>query len=248
MAVQLSEARVLITGGTSGIGRAVAVSLDSHGAVVAVSGRNAERGQQVVGEIESTGGKAEFLSSDLHDAESARLLAAEAVTRLGHIDVLVNNAGVYPFGPTESMTEEDFTAVFNLNVRVPFFLVAELAPKMAERGNGVIVNVTTMVAEYGNVGTSLYGASKAAVVSLTKTWAAEYGPRGIRVNAVSPGPTFTEGTAAMGEGLRRLVGPAPAGRPAQAEEIANSIVFLASDQASYIHGVTLAVDGGRTAV
>ncbi|MGV7921474.1 SDR family NAD(P)-dependent oxidoreductase, partial [Mycobacterium kansasii] len=86
------------------------------------------------------------------------------------------------------MTEEDFTAVFNLNVRVPFFLVAELAPKMAERGNGVIVNVTTMVAEYGNVGTSLYGASKAAVVSLTKTWAAEYGPRGIRVNAVSPGP------------------------------------------------------------
>ncbi|OOK77055.1 short chain dehydrogenase family protein [Mycobacterium kansasii] len=142
-----------------------------------MSGRNAERGQQVVGEIESTGGKAEFLSSDLHDAESARLLAAEAVTRLGHIDVLVNNAGVYPFGPTESMTEEDFTAVFNLNVRVPFFLVAELAPKMAERGNGVIVNVTTMVAEYGNVGTSLYGASKAAVVSLTKTWAAEYGPR-----------------------------------------------------------------------
>ncbi|MBN7458464.1 SDR family NAD(P)-dependent oxidoreductase, partial [Mycobacteroides abscessus] len=105
MAVQLSEARVLITGGTSGIGRAVAVSLASHGAVVAVSGRNAERGQQVVGEIESTGGKAEFLSSDLHDAESARLLAAEAVTRLGHIDVLVNNAGVYPFGPTESMTE-----------------------------------------------------------------------------------------------------------------------------------------------
>lgn len=168
MAVQLSEARVLITGGTSGIGRAVAVSLASHGAVVAVSGRSAERGQQLVGEIEATGGKAEFLSSDLHDAESARLLAADAITRLGHVDVLVNNAGVYPFGPTESMTEEDFTAVFDLNVRVPFFLVAELAPKMAERSNGVIVNVTTMVAEYGNVGTSLYGASKAAVVSLTK--------------------------------------------------------------------------------
>ena len=147
MAVQLSEARVLITGGTSGIGRAVAVTLASHGAVVAVSGRNAERGQQVVGEIESTGGKAEFLSSDLHDAESARLLAAEAVTRLGHIDVLVNSAGVYPFGPTESMTEEDFTAVFNLNVRVPFFLVAELAPKMAERGNGVIVNLRPLPAD-----------------------------------------------------------------------------------------------------
>jgi NAD(P)-dependent dehydrogenase (short-subunit alcohol dehydrogenase family) len=245
---RLKDKRALVTGGTSGIGRSTALAFAKNGAVVAISGRNAERGAQVVREIEAAGGKAEFIANDLHDAESARRLANEAIARLGQVDVLVNNAGVYPFGPTETMTEADFDSVFDLNVRAPYFLVAELAPKMADRGKGAIVNVSTMVAEYGNVGTSLYGASKAAIVSLTKTWAAEYGPRGVRVNAVSPGPTYTEGTEALGEGLNELVGPAPAGRPGQADEIADAIVFLASDHASYIHGATIPVDGGRTAV
>jgi NAD(P)-dependent dehydrogenase (short-subunit alcohol dehydrogenase family) len=248
MTAQLSGVHALVTGGTSGIGRSTALAFAKNGAVVAISGRNAERGAQVVREIEAAGGKAEFIANDLHDAESARRLANEAIARLGQVDVLVNNAGVYPFGPTETMTEADFDSVFDLNVRAPYFLVAELAPKMADRGKGAIVNVSTMVAEYGNVGTSLYGASKAAIVSLTKTWAAEYGPRGVRVNAVSPGPTYTEGTEALGEGLNELVGPAPAGRPGQADEIADAIVFLASDHASYIHGATIPVDGGRTAV
>ncbi|MGB8406911.1 MAG: SDR family NAD(P)-dependent oxidoreductase [Mycobacterium sp.] len=248
MTHELSGVTALVTGGTSGIGRATAITLARLGADVAVSGRNAERGRQVVEEIEALGVKGEFIASDLHDAASARTLANTAVSRLGHVDVLVNNAGVYPFGRTEDMTEDDFDAVFDVNVRAGFFLVAELAPKMAAAGKGAIVNLSTMVAAYGNVGTSLYAASKAAVESLTKTWAAEYGPSGVRVNAVSPGPTYTEGTAAFGEGLDQLVGPAPAGRPAQADEIANAIAFLASDAASYIHGVVLAVDGGRTAV
>jgi len=146
------------------------------------------------------------------------------------------------------MTEADFDAVFDLNVRVPFFLVAELGPAMAARGHGAIINLSTMVAEYGNVGTSLYGASKAAVVSMTKTWAAEYGPHGVRVNAVSPGPTSTEGTAGMTDALGQLAAPAPAGRPASADEIAEAIVFLASQRASYIHGAILPVDGGRAAI
>lgn len=248
MTTELSGVHALVTGGTSGIGRATAIALAERGAEVAVSGRNAERGEQVVREIEAAGGRAVFIANDLHDAESARALATEATARLGRIDVLVNNAGVYPFGPTESMTEKDFDSVFDLNVRAPYFLVAELAPRMAERGKGAIVNLSTIVAEYGNAGTSLYGASKAAVESLTKTWAAEYGPRGVRVNAVRPGPVYTEGTAAMGEGLDELVGPAPAGRPGQPDEIANAIAFLVSDQSSYVHGVTLSVDGGRTAV
>jgi len=133
-------------------------------------------------------------------------------------------------------------------VKVPFFLVAELAPKMAERGHGAIVNVSTMVAEFGMAQMALYGSSKAALVLLTKSWAAEYGPSGVRVNAVSPGPTRTEGAAGMGEALDQLAAAAPAGRVGLPEEIASAIVYLASDEASFVQGVLLPVDGGRVAV
>jgi NAD(P)-dependent dehydrogenase (short-subunit alcohol dehydrogenase family) len=166
----------------------------------------------------------------------------------GHVDILVNNAGIFPFGPTEQTQEEEFDQVYSLNVKVPYFLVAELAPLMAKRGKGAIVNVSTMVADYGVSGMSLYGSSKAAINLLTKAWAAEYGPRGVRVNAVSPGPTRTEGTDTMGEGLEQLAAQAPAGRPATADEIAEAIVFLATDRSSFIYGAKIAVGGGRTAI
>ena len=166
----------------------------------------------------------------------------------GHIDILINNAGIFPFGPTHETTEDVFDRVYALNVKVPYFLVAALAPLMAQRGKGAIVNVSTMVADYGAAGMSLYGSSKAAINLLTKAWAAEYGPSGVRVNAVSPGPTRTEGTEAMGEALEQLAAQAPAGRPATADEIAEAIVFLATERASFIYGATLAVDGGRTAI
>ncbi len=239
----------LITGGTSGIGRAAAKQLAQLGVHVLLVGRNAERGNSAVDEIRTAGGKADFISSDLQDAASARAVAKKALELgQGQVDILINNAGIFPFGPTHEMTEKDFDRVFNVNVRAPFFLVAELAPLMAERGRGAIVNVSTMVADYGVSGMSLYGASKAAINLLTKSWAAEYGPKGVRVNAVSPGPTRTEGTEVMGEGLEQLAAQAPAGRPATADEIAEAIVFLATDRASFIHGAKLAVDGGRTAV
>ena len=248
MTTDLQGTTALVTGATSGIGRATAVALAKQGSYVAVAGRNRQRGDQVVSEITAAGGRGVFVTADLTDAASARRLAVQATEQLGQVDIVVNNAGVYPFGTTESMTEADFDAVFDLNVRVPFFLVAELGPAMAARGHGAIINLSTMVAEYGNVGTSLYGASKAAVVSMTKTWAAEYGPHGVRVNAVSPGPTSTEGTAGMTDALGQLAAPAPAGRPASADEIAEAIVFLASQRASYIHGAILPVDGGRAAI
>ena len=146
------------------------------------------------------------------------------------------------------MTEELFERVYVVNVKVPYFLVSELAPLMAKRGKGAIVNVSTMVADYGAPGMSLYGSSKAAINLLTKAWAAEYGRSGVRVNAVSPGPTRTEGTEAMAEGLEQLAAQAPVGRPANADEIAEAIVFLATDRSSFVHGAKLAVDGGRTAV
>jgi NAD(P)-dependent dehydrogenase (short-subunit alcohol dehydrogenase family) len=119
---------------------------------------------------------------------------------------------------------------------------------MAERGHGAIINVTTMVAEFGTAGMGLYGASKAALVLLTKSWAAEFGPRGVRVNAVSPGPIRTEGTASMGNSLDELAAAAPAGRPGSAEEVADAITFLAGGRSSFVHGAILPVDGGRIAV
>jgi NAD(P)-dependent dehydrogenase (short-subunit alcohol dehydrogenase family) len=242
-------ATALITGGTSGIGRATANKLAQLGIHVLVVGRNAERGKKTVDEIRTAGGKADFIAADLQDAASVRTLAKKAIELgNGHVDILINNAGIYPFGPTHEMTEEQFDHVFSTNVKVPYFLVAELAPLMAKRGKGAIVNLSTMVADYGAPGMSLYGSSKAAINLLTKTWAAEYGPRGVRVNAVSPGPTLTEGTQAMGEGLEQLAAQGPAGRPATADEVAEAIVFLATERASFIHGAKLAVDGGRTAV
>ena len=239
----------LITGGTSGIGRAVAKKLAQLGVHVLVVGRNVERGQKAIAEIRAAGGQADFISSDLQDASSAREVARRAVELgNGNVDILVNNAGIYPFGPTHEMSEDLFDKVFSLNVKVPYFLVAELAPLMAKRGKGAIVNLSTMVADYGAPGTSLYGSSKAAINLLTKTWTAEYGRSGVRINAVSPGPTRTEGTDSMGEGLDQLAAEAPAGRPATADEIAEAVVFLATDHASFIQGAKLAVDGGRTAI
>jgi NAD(P)-dependent dehydrogenase (short-subunit alcohol dehydrogenase family) len=242
-------ATALVTGATSGIGQAVANKLAELGIHVLVVGRNKERGEKTIAAIRAEGRQADFIQSDLRDASSARAVARRAVELGdGHVDILINNAGIYPFGLTHETSEELFDEVYTLNVKVPYFLVAELAPLMAKRGKGAIVNLSTMVADYGMSGTSVYGSSKAAINLLTKVWAAEYGPSGVRVNAVSPGPTRTEGTESLGEGLQQLAAQAPAGRPAKAEEIAEAIVFLATDRASFIHGAKLAVDGGRTAV
>ena len=248
MAAELSGRTALVTGGTSGIGRATATGLAALGATVMVAGRDADRGAQVVRQIEEAGGAAVFVAADLRDEASARSLAARATEVAGPIDILVNSAGIFPFGPTEKMTEDQFDEVFAVNVKVPYFLVAELAPGMAARGHGAVVNVTTMVAEFGLAGMGLYGSSKAALVLLTKSWAAEFGPSGVRVNAVSPGPTRTEGTAGMGDALDQLALGGPAGRPGTAEEIAAAIVFLTTGAASFIHGAILPADGGRIAV
>jgi NAD(P)-dependent dehydrogenase (short-subunit alcohol dehydrogenase family) len=235
---------VLVTGGTSGIGEAVAREYASAGAEVVITGRNQQRGQAIVGSLQKDGATARFAQADLEHDDGVQRLARE----VDRVDVLVNNAGAFPFGATHEVDSDLFDSTFALNVKAPFFLTAAFAPRMAENGGGAIVNVSTMVARFGLPGMALYGATKAALELLTKTWAAEYGPQGVRVNAIAPGPTRTRGTEAMGDALDQLATTLPLGRPASPNEIASTALFLGSEEASYINGAVLAVDGGRTAV
>ena len=236
--------KVLVTGGTSGIGEATARAYTAAGADVVITGRDEERGRQVVQSLVADGGRASFVRADLERFEDVQRLADE----VEHVDVLVNNAGMFPFGATQDADAAVFDSTFALNVKAPFFLTGAFAPRMAGNGGGAIVNITTMVASFGIPGMALYGSTKAALTLLTKAWAAEYGPQGVRVNAVAPGPTRTPGTEPMGEALDQLASTLPLGRPANAEEIATAALFLGSDEASYVNGAVLAVDGGRTAV
>ncbi|MFI6782098.1 SDR family NAD(P)-dependent oxidoreductase [Micromonospora sp. NPDC050276] len=242
----------LITGSTSGIGRATALKLASDGVRVVVSGRNAERGLEVVEQIRTAGGEAYFVGADLRDAQSAVELAAKATqvaeSAGGTLDVLVNNAAIGTGGPTAGTEESAFDAVLGTNLKAPFYLVANLAPAMAARGRGAIVNISTLAAEVALPGLSVYGASKAALDLLTKSWAAEFGPAGVRVNSVSPGPTRTPGSEGLGEFLQVLAAQAPLGFVADPEDIAAAIAFLVSDEARFVTGVILNVNGGRTVV
>jgi NAD(P)-dependent dehydrogenase (short-subunit alcohol dehydrogenase family) len=227
---------VMITGGTSGIGRAAAQLFSRRGASVIVSGRDEVRGREVAAEA-----KGRFIRADLASPEDVRRLAAEA----GAVDVLVNNAGYWELGPSEQTTEAGFEAMVAVNFRGPFFLTAALAPKMAARGHGAIVNVSTMVAVRGAAGMAAYGASKAALEALTRSWAAEFGPAGVRVNAVALGPSRTEITKSMGGMLDTLAAASPLGRANEPDEVARVIAYLAGEQARPITGTVLAVDAGR---
>jgi len=207
---ELRGKRALVTGATSGIGRATAEALAREGAHVLISGRSDARGAEVVAAIEAAGGQAEFVRADLESPGDVRALAERAVD----VDILVNNAGVFPGGATHELPEASLDETFAVNVKAPFLLTAAIAPRMVERGGGTIINVTSMVAEFGMAGLSAFGASKAAVALLAKAWAAEYGPKGVRVNAVSPGPTKTPGTDAQGDAFDAIVSTIPLGRAA----------------------------------
>jgi NAD(P)-dependent dehydrogenase (short-subunit alcohol dehydrogenase family) len=241
----LTGRKALVTGATAGIGRAIAKQLAAEGADVVVHGRNADRGRELVDEIRADGGSARFVAANLSDTRDVERLAREA----GEVDILINNAGVYQFLPTAEMTDERFALHMDLNTRAPYLLVRALAPGMARRGNGSIVNISTLAAAVPTAGTGMYSASKAALEQLTRVWAAEYAEQGIRVNAVAPGPTRSVGTDEMDPATVKAVAATTAmGRIAEPEEIAEPVVFLASDKASYITGVVLEVAGGRRAI
>jgi NAD(P)-dependent dehydrogenase (short-subunit alcohol dehydrogenase family) len=238
----LREHKALVTGATSGIGRAIAVKFARMGADVLVHGRDATRGSQVVEEIERAGGRARFVAADLSDPADLQRLVEDA----GEVDVLVNSAGFSWFGPTADLDIDTFDALFASDVRAPYFLVAALAPKMAAKGKGSIINVSSMAGQIGLAGAAAYGATKGAMSSMTRAWAAEFSPSGVRVNAIAPGPVFTAG--ATPERIEALGTTTLLNRAANVDEIAEVVGFLASPRASYITGAIVAADGGRTAI
>jgi NAD(P)-dependent dehydrogenase (short-subunit alcohol dehydrogenase family) len=245
MTMEMSGTTALVTGSTAGIGRAVAQQLADMGAEVVVHGRDPQRGSDTVDEIAARGGQARFAAADLAVPDDVQHLAAEA----GDVDILVNNAGIYQFASTPDVTPEMFDTHMAINTLAPLLLVGALAPGMASRGRGAIVSLSTEVATTPARGAGVYGASKAALELLTRAWADEFGPQGVRVNAVSPGPVRTPGTEAMGEAsLQAFADATVLGRPAEPDEIAQAIVFLASPRASYITGAILDVQGGQLAL
>ncbi len=239
----LEGQRALVTGATSGIGRAVALQLARDGAEVLVHGRDAGRGAETVDEITAAGGKASFVAADLGDVADVQRLASD----VGDVDILINNAGIALFGPTGEFDVSAFDKMFASNVRAPFFLVAAIAPGMAARGRGSIVSVSSMSGGVGLVGGAAYGATKASLEAMTRAWTAEYSESGVRVNAIAPGPVYTPSPSGP-EFITALGETTPMHRASQPEEIAEVIAFLASPRASYITGTTVAADGGRRAI
>jgi NAD(P)-dependent dehydrogenase (short-subunit alcohol dehydrogenase family) len=239
---ELDGQTALVTGSTSGIGKATAVALARLGATVIVTGRDAERGARVVKEIEEDGGSARFVAADLSDPAQVAQLAQAA----GDVDILVNNAGRSWFGPSADLDAGTFDALFSANVRSAYLLTVAIAPAMAARGRGSVVNLDSMAGAVGLAGGAAYGATKASLSALTRAWAAEFSPSGVRVNAVAPGPVYSDGAAP--ERIDALAKTTLLGRGAKPEEIAEVIAFLCTPRAQYVTGATIPVDGGRTAV
>jgi len=248
---RLAGRTALVTGSTEGIGAGVALAFAAEGAHVVVTGRNAQRGADLVERIGADGGRADFVRADLAGGMmTVQRLADEATERAGgHLDILVNNAAllISP-GPTADVDEDLLDQALSVNIKSAFLLTGLVAPGMVARGHGAIVNIGSINALLGMDGSALYGMTKAAIHSLTKYWATEYGPHGVRVNTVAPGPTLTTRNEQIKDLLAPMLARLPSGRASTLAEVAAAVVFLSSDEASNIHGATLSVDGGWSAI
>jgi NAD(P)-dependent dehydrogenase (short-subunit alcohol dehydrogenase family) len=248
---RLAGRTALITGSTGGLGVAIASGFADEEAFVIVSGRDKSRGDIVVADIRRRGGNAAFVAADLSAGEDGvKDLAARAADAAGgQIDILVNNAALLLMPkPTAEINERQLQEAFAVNVFAPFLLTGLLAPEMAERGHGAVINIGSNTGLRGSAGSAVYSGNKAILHSFTQSWADEYGPSGVRVNAVAPGPISTERAAEFAEHVEPMLARIPSRRMTTPEEVAAAVTFLASDDAANIHGAILSVDGGWAAV
>jgi len=238
----------LVTGASRGIGAAIATELAACGASVAVNYAGSESAAETVVErIVSAGGRAVALQADVSDAGAATGLVAVTLAELGGLDIVVNNAGIARDGLIVRMSDEDWDAVIGTNLTGVFNVTRACARHLMKQRGGAIVNVTSVVGLVGNAGQANYSAAKAGVIGLTKSVAKELAPRGVRVNAVAPGFIETDMTAALSDNIRAAaVSQIALARFGAARDVASAVAFLASDEASYITGQTLAIDGGMT--
>jgi NAD(P)-dependent dehydrogenase (short-subunit alcohol dehydrogenase family) len=246
--IQLGRVAI-VTGSTSGIGAEIARRLGEAGARVAVTGHDETRGREVVHQITRAGGEAVFFARDLEEAGTPGRLVEETASAFGGVDILVNNGGALMAAPTPEVDAETFDRAFRLNVRSAFLLVGAAAPLMAEWGRGRIISISSVSGQWGSAGLALYGATKAALEQLTRSWAAEFGPRGVAVNCVASGRVltpFSEKNLGLSDPETRTRAEAniPAGRIARAGDVAAAALFLAGEEAGYVQGVVLNVDGG----
>jgi 3-oxoacyl-[acyl-carrier protein] reductase len=234
----------IITGAGRGIGREAALLFAREGAKLVLADVDPQA-EKVVEEIKKLGGEATFVRSDVTNRESCVALANAAAGAFGRIDVLVNNAGITRDAQLVKLSESDFDRVIEVNLKGTFNATQAVAPRMIEQGSGRIINVSSVVGLYGNFGQTNYAATKAGVIGMTKVWARELGRKGITVNAVAPGFIQTEMTESVPEKVLELMrGRTPMGRLGTARDVANIYLFLASDDAAYVNGAVVCVDGG----
>ena len=240
------EKAALVTGASRGIGRAVAIALAKKGYAVAVNYAGSQKAaEDVKAAIEAEGGRAIVIQGDVSKAEDVEKVFAAVKAEFGRLDVLVNNAGITRDSLLIRMKEENWDAVIDTDLKSGFLAIKAAAPIMMKQRKGAIINIASVVGITGNVGQINYSAAKAGVIGMTKTAAKELAARGIRVNAVAPGFIETSMTDVIPEKIREdMIHSVPLGRMGQAEDVANAVCFLASEEASYITGQVLKVDGG----
>ena len=241
----LSGKVAIVTGASRGIGRAIALALAAQGAKVVASARNAEALAGLVEEIKRLGGEATAVAGDVAVEEDAAKLVEEAVATYGQLDILVNNAGITRDGLLLRMKSEDWDAVLDTNLKGAFLCIRAAAKVMSKQRSGRIINMSSVVGEMGNAGQANYCASKAGLLGLTKSVAKELARRNVTVNAITPGFIVTDMTENMTDKAREaMTEQIPLGRLGESDDIANAVLFLASDQASYITGQVLGINGG----
>lgn len=240
---QFKDKVIIVTGGANGIGKATTEGFLKRGSTVVCWDINQDMGDALLGE--HAGAALEFQKVNVVNREEVQQAVAEVLAKYGRIDVLINNAGITRDATLKKMTPEDWQRVIDVNLTGVFNCTQAVAETMSENGSGVILNAASVVGLYGNFGQTNYVATKSGVIGMTKVWARELGRKGIRVNAVAPGFIATEMVTTIPEKvIENLEGKTPLGRLGQPEDIANAYAFLASDEAAFITGTTLSVDGG----